>query len=496
MLLHELVLAAVARSPQAMAVIAPNGTLSYSELDQQAAKLATLLRELGVRPGDRVGIHLAKSTHSVIATQGALRCGAVYVPVDPTAPAQRAWQIISDCQVRMLITDADRLARLPMASADFPIQSIVVDGEQGDACWEDLANVAPSETAEPRAETDLAYILYTSGSTGTPKGVCISHLNALAYVDWAVASLGATSEDRFSNHAPFHFDLSVLDLYGAFRSGGCVAIIDEASAYQPSKLVEFLYGVKPTIWYSVPSALVMMMEMAGLLERPPPPLKALIFAGEPFPIAQLKRLRTAWSDIPFYNYYGPTETNVCTAARVDQIAEDALSVPIGVAASGDRAWAVKSDGEVAGVGEEGLLWIDGPTVMLGYWGKPPQEGPYNTGDVVRVRDDGGFDYVGRRDHMVKLRGHRVELGDVEAAISQHQNVREVATIVKGVGPAAKLVAIVAHRDRKPSLIELKQFCAARLPRYMIPDVVRYRESLPRTGNGKVDRRLLAQEYSD
>jgi clorobiocin biosynthesis protein CloN4 len=330
-----------------------------------------------------------------------------------------------------------------------------------------------------------------------PKGVCISHRNALAFVEWARDAIAATGQDRFANHAPFHFDLSVLDLYVAFAVGASVHLIPDGMAYAPRRLVEFLDDARISILYVVPSVLALLEEQADLMTRPGLALRAVLFAGEPCPIRVLRRMRQAWPLMRLWNLYGPTETNVCTAYEVHDVPEErVLPVPIGQAVSGDRVWAVRADGAVVGPGEEGELLVEGPTVMLGYWGREPQGGrPYATGDLVRRLEDGNYQYVGRRDHMVKVRGHRIELGDVEAALGAHPDVREVAVVVRGEGTAARLVAVVAAGARRPHLLELKRHCAERLPRFMIVDDVNYLEALPRTRNGKVDRIALGRTAS-
>lgn len=494
---------AAERAPDAPALRARGRQFSYARLDEMSDRSAAALADAGVRRGDRVGVWLDKSAAAVAAMQGALRLGAAYVPVDPGSPAVRAASILSDCAVAAVATTAARHASLG-ESAAAGVTPLLVEDEDG----EHLRSAArPGADRPPRRASeggagDLAYILYTSGSTGKPKGVCISHGAALAFVDWAAALVDARPSDVFSNHAPFHFDLSVLDLYAAFSAGACVSIVPEASAYSPASLVDFMTGERITIWYSVPSALMLMIEHGKLLELDALPLRHLLFAGEPFPIRHVRTLRERWPALPMHNLYGPTETNVCTAWTVDAIdPERTRPVPIGKATCGDRVWAVTDDGHEAGVGEEGELWVTGPTVMLGYWGHPPQgDQPYRTGDLVRRLDEENFDYIGRRDFMLKVRGHRIEAGEVESCLLTHADVREAAVVVAGEGLAARLVAYVVAEEvragKPPSLIALKQHCAARLPRSMIIDAVRWLPEMPRTGNGKVDRLALKRWAAD
>jgi amino acid adenylation domain-containing protein len=495
--LERLVADSAERNPDRPAINDERQELSYRELDALADRTATALAELGVRRGDRVGIWLNKSAQAVATMQGALRLGAAYVPVDPMSPPSRAGTIMRDCGIRALVAAADRagsvldgdLARVPLLAAD---------SGPGAMAWSDLDHLDARPRPNAGGADDLAYILYTSGSTGVPKGVCISHRNALAFIEWAAREVLAQPQDRFSNHAPFHFDLSVFDLYAAFLCGGCVAIVPEQHAYVPRALVEFAVREAITVWYAVPSALILMVDRGGLLTQPDLKLRVVVFAGEPYPIKQLRRLREGLRGVRMFNWYGPTETNVCTGYEVTEIAPDrSVPVPIGHAVSGDRVWAVKDDGSDAGVGEEGELLVSGPTVCLGYWGREPQgDRPYRTGDIVRREPAGDYLYVGRRDHMVKIRGHRVELGEVEAALLTHPQIDDAAVAAVGSGIDARLVAYLAARSDPPSLLEIKRHCAERLPRHMIIDRAVVLEELPRTRNGKLDRLALQRNAAE
>lgn len=491
MSLRNLVILSTQKAPNALAVQDHNTSLTYRELDSLANRLAHALAKLGVGPGDRVGIWLGKSAHAVAAMQGILRLNAIYVPLDPLSPATRIRTIIGDCSMRALVTVQQRA------------NAVRTDDLQDVACLcidrDDLSlfPATPGDWPES-ADDDIAYILYTSGSTGKPKGVSISNRNALAFIEWASTALGATEHDRFANHAPFHFDISVLDLYVAFHVGASTHLIPDGLSYVPQQLVTFLVQERITIWYSVPSVLTLMMEQGGLLELSASPLRAILFAGEPFPIKHLRRLYQRWPTVRFLNLYGPTETNVCTYYEVTQIPDDwQKPVPIGKACSGDTVWAQKADGSLAQVGEEGVLMVTGPTVMVGYWGQAAHgDGPYATGDLVRVLSNGNYAYVGRLDHMVKVRGHRIEPGDIEAALEEHPALHEVAVIVTGTDLDARLIAFVVPAGTEvPSLLEMKRHCAERLPRYMIIDEIQVVSVLPRTRNGKIDRLALSARGS-
>ncbi len=451
--------------PTAPAVAGPDGALTYGELDRLAGRWANELVRQGVRKGDRVGLHLPKSARAVAMMQAVLRAGAIYVPIDAEAPESRVREILQDCDPALVVTER-------------AIEAMPDSGE----------------SLEPAAvsDDDPAYILYTSGSTGAPKGICISHGNALAFVEWVADTISACPADRLANHAPFHFDLSVLDIYVALHAGASVRLIPESDAYEPSALNRFLTREKITVWYSVPSVLQRIMADASFPAEADTCLRAVFFAGEVFPIRALRKLRAWWPGVRMWNLYGPTETNVCTAYEVDAIAADRdIPVPIGSACSSDRVWAETHAGTVAGAGEEGELVVEGPTVMLGYWGAARQGGrPYRTGDWVQQIEDGGFQFLGRIDHMVKIRGYRVELGAIEAVLMRHPAIEQAAVVVEGEGLEARLVAYVAGTN-PPPLLEIKRLCAERLPRYMIVDRVRRMSSLPLNRNGKVDRRLLA-----
>jgi acyl-coenzyme A synthetase/AMP-(fatty) acid ligase len=260
--------------------------------------------------------------------------------------------------------------------------------------------------------------------------------------------------------------------------------------------VDLLLRERITVWYSVPSAIVAMIDDGGLLGVDAPMLRAVLFAGEVFPIRYVRLLRRRFPRARLLNLYGPTETNVCAFSEVGDVSDDRVApAPIGRACAGDRIWARTEDGREAAMGEEGELVVEGPTVMMGYRGAPPHAGPYATGDIVRLDAD-GYSFLGRRDAMIKLRGHRIEPGEVEAALVAHPSVREAGVVTVGQGLRARLVAYVVADREGPSTIAIKRHCAALLPRHMIVDEVVVVPALPRTPNGKMDRRALAASAAE
>jgi len=424
-----------------------------------------------------------KSVYSVVAMIAVMRVGAAFVPVEPSNPALRIAKIIADSGAVLTLSSNPSLA----------LVGPVVDLESLDSA--PPRNPSTGGGVEPSSGDDLAYILYTSGSTGTPKGVCISHRNALAFVEWAAASAGLDCSDRLANHASFNFDLSVFDLYATFLVGASVWLIPADGSGVPRVVAAFLERHRITVLYCVPSVLIMLLE-EGMLPSLQAELRTVIFAGEPFPLGPLKTLRRSLPLARMFNYYGPTETNVCTSYEVTAAdLERNDPIPIGTPASGARIWIRDDDGQIARDGEEGELMVEGPTVMLGYWGQPPVVGGvYGTGDRAKRGPDGNFVFLGRTDSLVKIRGRRIDLGEIESALSERSDVVDVAVVVTR-GVAARLRAyLVPRRSEAPSLLDLKRFLAERVPSYMIVDEVVSLTALPRTARGKLDRaRLMRME---
>ncbi len=457
--------------PSAVAAVDGDRSLTYSELRTQAGQVAAALRQLGVGPDECVTILHDKSLGALVAIHGVLAAGAAYVPIDPDAPAARTKLIVSDAGSRVLISSrskrqliVDSLLRGTAVEA-----VILMDSETSEMAsdvrwigrdtWERPAPALPPVSLGP---SNLAYVLYTSGSTGTPKGVMLTHENALVFALWACDEFRVQASDRVLSHAPFHFDLSVFDLFASALAGAAVVLVPPKKGLLPSAIVRILRDERVSIWYSVPSILILFLERISKLEDSCPNLRLVLFAGEVFPTPQLIRLMQALPrSVRFANLYGPTETNVCTWYEVSGIPTDpGQTIPIGRPISGVDVFAVTETREVAPVGEPGELWVRGPTVMRGYRNDVERTNQslvvapgsiggglaYRTGDICYQDPAGDWRYVGRRDLQVKHHGFRIDLGDIESALSTHPNIVECATAhVAGDGAASTLVVFVVTR---------------------------------------------------
>jgi amino acid adenylation domain-containing protein len=492
------------------------GTITYEDLLLLSNRLRDRLHHIGVRPGDRVGIYIPKSVDAVASIFGILKMGATYVPVDPTAPVARNAYILNDCSVKAVIIEkgfAEKL-RAELGESGEKLAFVPLEGSGGgqslsqtldDLHESDPASVVESAMVSP---DDLAYILYTSGSTGKPKGVMLSHRNAISYVDWCSEVFKPDEKARFSSHAPFHFDLSILDIYVPIKHGATLVLIGNEIGKDPVRLAALISTKRITNWYSTPSILSLLTQYGKLQQHDYPALHTVLFAGEVFPIKHLRALKTLLPAPRYFNLYGPTETNVCTFYEIpEDIPEERTQpYPIGKVCSHFQALVVDEAGQEVPVGQEGELCMRGDGVMQGYWNLPERSAHaflidgagqrwYKTGDVVVEEADGNYTYVGRRDRMVKKRGYRVELGEIEAGLYRHPAVNEVAVVAFSDDEnGVRIKAFLSYKEanHRPSLIELKRFCMENLPTYMIPDLFAFPETLPKTSTDKIDYQKLKE----
>ncbi len=301
---------AVARFPNRTAVREPGGVaITYAAFGELTDRLRDRLVALGVRPGDRVGVYLRKSVDAVASIFGILKTGAAYVPVDPLAPVTRNAYILGNCAVRVVITEKrfEAALREHLASEGASPAMIVIEDVGGGRCLDDALRVdtAPPVPTVHTGPDDLAYILYTSGSTGKPKGVMLTQRNATSFVEWCSATFAPVPDDVFSSHAPFHFDLSILDIYTPLKHGATLVVIPEDVGKEPQKLAQLIHESKITMWYSTPSILSLLVQYGRLETYDLSHIRIVNFAGEVFPIVHLKALHAILPKPRYFNLYGP-----------------------------------------------------------------------------------------------------------------------------------------------------------------------------------------------
>lgn len=524
-LLHQVL--GKSKDPNKVAVRDNSRQITYQQLEQRSDQLAYALLHLGVQRGDRVGIYVDKSLEAVVAIFGILKSGAAYVPLDINSPTQRIATIANNAEIKIFISTQSNIEALGSALLD-DIASIItlvlVDSEDPLRCdhlsskkvllWSEVLKQVPVPFPV-MVEDDLAYILYTSGSTGVPKGVMISHRAALTFVNWASETFAVNSADIVSSHAPFHFDLSIFDIFATIKAGATMVLVSREASFFPICLAKLIADEKITIWYSTPSILIKLVGYGRLNQFDLSSLRQVLFAGEVFPIKYLQQLIQYIPQADYYNLYGPTETNVCTHYKVPKFDLAHLkSLPIGKACDNSEIIVLDKDSHPVQPGEEGELCVRGPSLMLGYCGLPEKTaqtkvsmtihsilGPefvYRTGDFVKENSDGNYLYVGRRDNMVKSRGYRIELSEIEVVLYRHPNVESAAIIaVPDDEHGSILKAFIVMRDQTVDLSqaerEFKSFCSNHLPRYMIPHTFKFKTLLPLTSTGKTDINQLKQE---
>ena len=485
----------VARTPDAIAVVSSGRSLTYRELDQRSNQLARHLQQFGVRPEILVGIAIERSVEMMVGLLAILKAGAAYVPLDPSYPLQRIALMIEDSGVPVLL--ATECTRSRLGKTDRHIVSI-----DGDA--EAIAGSATHSIAATGTAQNLAYVIYTSGSTGKPKGVMIENRNVVNFF---------TGMDRVIGSDPgvwlavtsISFDISVLELFWTLTRGFQVIIHgDEGTQTIPDEIRNH----DVTHMQSTPSlARMIAVDRDGLssLGR----LKKLLLGGEQLPPSLARQLRQECHG-EMYNMYGPTETTIWSTTF--QITAEADSVPIGKPIFNTQVYVLDSELQPVPAGEPGDLFIGGEGVVRGYWQKPdltaekflndpfqPGNRMYRTGDIARFLPDGNLEFLGRSDFQLKLRGFRIEIGEIEAALEKQTGVAEAAVVASEFKPDDK--RLVAYVVPKPGAevesADLRAALAATLPEYMMPASFVLVASLPLTANGKIDRnalqRLSAQE---
>jgi amino acid adenylation domain-containing protein len=516
-LLPQLLSQAAERTPSHPAICCRAETLSYAELFHRAACLAEVLRQAGVKTGDRVGIYMNKCVDCATAIYGIMAAGAAYVPLDPDAPAARLRYVIDSCGIRCLVSEPRMADVLPVLCEKSDIVAVIgVDGDIEQAeqtiSWpEVVTRMVPGFPDLGITENQLAYILFTSGSTGVPKGIMHTHRSAMAWAEVTSSSYRLTARDRISNYAPLHFDLSTLDYFGAAWAGATTVIIPEEYTRFPASLAALIADEALSIFYTVPYALLQLLRAGVLDKHEYPALRAVLFGGEPMPPKYLREMLACWPAADFYNVYGPTETNGVTHQLIRPAELDSgRAIPIGVVYPNVDALVMDEQQQAVADGTVGELYISAATCMRGYWQRPDlnqrvfwyrqqdcqqAEVFVRTGDLVSRRADGLFEFSGRKDRLIKTRGYRVELDDVEASLVAHQSVAEgaVYAVPDPTGSVNIVASVIPAEPALFRLPDLQNYLRRHLPSYALPRSIHVMTDFPRTSTGKIDRVTMAAQ---
>jgi amino acid adenylation domain-containing protein len=512
--LHGLFEAQVERTPEATAVVAEDGALTYAELNRRANQLARHLRTLGVGPDVLVGVMLERSLELLVGLLGILKAGGAYVPLDPHYPEERLAFMATDAACPVLLTE-QRLGThfngqtgLLAQLAGNLTQVFCLDTD-----WADVTGLSAENLTGGAQPDNLAYVIYTSGSTGVPKGVLIPHAAICNRLLWMQAEYPLTSADRVLQKTAFSFDASVWELFVPLLCGAQVVMARPGGQHDAAYLCAAIQAHEVTTLQLVPTMLAVVLAEAGFSacrslrrvwcggEVVTPELVARFFAACPQP------------DLELHNLYGPTETAIDATHWLCARAGAGGRVPIGRPLANLQAYVLDTHLQPVPIGVAGELYVGGVQLARGYLHRPELTAErfvpdpfstelgarlYRTGDVARWTPEGVLAYAGRADSQVKLRGYRVELGEVEARLKTHPEVREAVVQLREDRPGdQRLVAyVVAERGAAPTVEELRRFAGEKLPDFMLPSAFVFLEALPITPNGKLDRRALAPPAAD
>lgn len=520
-LLHDVFTDTVVRKPNNVAIVNEVGTsISYFELNKLANQYANFIQGLkkGARINPFVGIISPVHTQSIAAILGTLKIGCAYIPLDEYSPTSRLNYIIDNTNLDIIFVDPHWYEVHKELFKKNQVKWVVKlseDKTTNKGKLQTLINVHASPTTEVKkinqVSDDLAYILHSSGSTGIPKGIMLTHRNARTFVDWMQKEFKLTEKDKVMSRAPFKFDLSVFDIFNTFKVGATLICFDwnkkRAEDNKHLDYVKLMEKEKATILYTTPSTFISLLNRGGL-EKAKIPLREVMYAGEPFPVPQLKRLQRALPSTQIANIYGPTETNIVTYFWINKLSDNTEQIPLGEVVEDTEIIVVaETNDRMCEPNEIGEIWCRGGTVTLGYLGQDDKTNqhkirspfhPYpiyywRTGDYGFRDTAGCLHYRGRKDHMVKVKGYRIEIGEVESAIAHCEGIDEFAVVaVPDEKYGNRLFCYYSLlAGSKVSEEKIIKVASKFIPHYMIPYKFICLESLPKTSSGKIDRVLLS-----
>ncbi len=498
---HQLFEEQAARTPEAVALIDGHGRMTYTELNEQANQLARHLQTLGVVPDMGVGIYLERSAETVVSLLAVLKAGGAYVPLDRTYPRERLAFMIQDSGLGIIITKAPLRSGLP----EFPGCCVLLDGDKSKIDSQDTTN-----PQGPAQALDLAYILYTSGSTGKPKGTCIPHraINRLV-INTNYARLDST--DVLAQISNISFDAATWEVWGSLLNGGKLVIIDKDTVLSPKAFGEQIQAHGITGMFLT---VALFNQMARENPQSLKDIRYLMFGGDSADPRSVQEVFQKARSSRLINGYGPTETTTFAVCHPVKSVDGLRSIPIGRPICNTDVYVLDEFRQPVPIGVPGELYIGGDGLARGYLNRPeltaerfvphpfksqPEARLYRTGDLVRFLPTGEIEFLGRIDHQVKLRGFRVELGEIESVLTQHPAVKQCLVMARADGPNQdkRLVAYcVVDQSRLPNINNLRDFLFEKLPDYMVPSFFIRLDEMPLTPNGKVNRAALPAPESN
>lgn len=490
----------VERTPDALALSCEGASLTYAELNRSANRLAHRLRRLGVVAGTTVGLCLERSLESLVGLLAILKAGGAYVPLDANYPSERLGFMLGDAGVSVLLTSSHFASRFPSGS----YQAVYLD-----EVWSGLSAESGANPAHQTAGEEMAYVLYTSGSTGQPKGVAVEHRHVVNYTRGFVERVALTPGASFAMVQPLTVDAVGGVIFPVFFTGGHLHVILQQRATDPEALADYFQRCAVECLKLAPSHLAALQSSLAN-PRAVMPLRRLIVGGEASDWDWLRRLKSLAPDCVIVNHYGPTEATVGVLTHQVEAGDDGwnfVNAPLGRPLANTQTHILDGFFQPAAVGVPGELYIGGRNVARGYLRRPeltartfvpdPFGGSagarlYKTGDLARRLPDGVIEFLGRADHQVKLRGHRIEMGEIQATLDRHPLVQDALVVAREVAGGEKSIVayLVPDKAQAPTVDELRQSLKQSLPEYMIPSHFVMLEALPLSPHGKVDLKAL------
>lgn len=489
--------------PDKTAIVFGDTKLTYSEINEKATRLASVIKSHNIGHGDFVGIHLRRSPEQIISLLALFKSGAAYVPLNLTDPQNRILSILKAADIKSVITSARNELELPAGCQRLNIERLTNQKINGDNALERTV-FGPD---------DPAYIIFTSGTTGTPKGVLVNHKSVINLIEWVNKTFSITTTDKLLWTTNLSFDLSVYDIFGILAAGGTIRIISDEDRLDPRRQYDILLNEGITFWDSAPQSLLQLVpffnrnEIAALYDS----LRLVFLSGDWIPLTLPPAIKSVFSKAVVVGLGGATEATIWSNYFIiDKIRPEWKSIPYGKPIQNAKYYVLDQKLNHCRIGQSGDLYIGGDCLAIGYYNEPalskskfikdpfnPGSNLYFTGDKAQWMEDGNIEFLGRDDDQVKVRGYRVEIGEIRNVVLQNKKIKDAVVIPdKSDRHNIKVILFITTIDNlKPDNKELKKELRKCLPEYMIPEYIIHYKEFPATPNGKMDTRMMLADYS-